>query len=187
MQATNLGAGGVRLLSLKQFGDDRGWFAETFNQSRFADVGLPASFAQDNQSFSRQGVLRGLHYQHRQPQGKLVRVLSGKIWDVAVDLRRESPGFGQSVHVTLQPLNDSGVMEMLWIPEGFAHGFLVLSPFAEVLYKVSQPYDPGGEHTILWNDPELAVPWPLHELPGTQPLLSLKDAAGIAFNQAPLF
>lgn len=187
MQATNLGAGGVKLLSAKQFGDDRGWFAETFNQKRFHDLGLPAAFAQDNQSFSHQGVLRGLHYQHRHPQGKLVRVLSGKIWDVAVDLRRDSPEFSKSVHAVLEPLNDAGGLEMLWIPEGFAHGFLVLSPSAEVLYKVSQPYDPGGEHTILWSDPELAIPWPLDQLPETRPLLSPKDAAGVAFREAPLF
>ncbi len=187
MQLTDLGLGGVQLISPERHEDSRGWFAETFNSTKFSGIGLPASFAQDNQSFSRGGVLRGLHFQHRQPQGKLVRVISGKIWDVAVDLRQNSPTLGQHVSVELNARNAGGGIDMLWIPEGFAHGFLVLSPSAEVLYKVTRPYDPGGEHTVLWNDPQLAIPWPLDRLPQPHPLVSAKDAAGIRFADAPLF
>ena len=125
----------VKILQPKRHGDSRGWFAELFNTDTFVSLGLPHAFAQDNQSFSARGVLRGLHYQLGHPQGKLIRVLSGHIWDVAVDLRRHSPDFGRWAGFDLKPRNDDGELEMLWIPEGFAHGFLVLSETAEVLYR----------------------------------------------------
>src|ERR1700734_3578168 len=173
----------VKLLQPRLFGDSRGWFAEVFNQSTFAAAGLPGEFVQDNQSFSAKGVLRGLHYQLGKPQGKLVRVLSGHIWDVAVDLRRDSPDFGKWAGFHLKPLNAAGEMEMLWIPEGFPPGFLVLSETAEVLYKTTRGYYPAGERCILWNDPTLAIAWPLD---GLTPVVSPKDAEGSLFATAEL-
>ncbi len=169
----------VLLLRPKRYEDERGWFAEIFNAGVFRAAGLPTDFVQDNFSFSTRGVLRGLHFQVGQPQGKLIRVLTGKIWDVAVDLRRESPGFGQWAAAELGPQNAAGDLEMLWIPEGFAHGFLVLSETAEVLYKTTRPYYPQGERTLLWNDAMVGVPWPLEELGGAKLIISAKDAAGI--------
>ena len=166
----------VKLLQPRRFGDSRGWFAEVFNTSTFASLGLPSEFPQDNQSFSCKGVLRGLHYQLGKPQGKLIRVLSGHIWDVAVDLRRSSPGFGKWAGFHLKPRNDAGELELLWIPEGFAHGFLVLSDTAEVLYKTTNFYYPAGDRSILWNDPTLAIDWPLNAIDGP-PSVSAKDAA----------
>lgn len=186
MQIGNTGLRDVKLLSPERHHDERGWFAETFNAAAFKAAGLPGSFAQDNQSSSAHGVLRGLHYQLRQPQGKLVRVLQGHIWDAVVDLRKDSPDFGRWEGFDLCPVNPEGALQMLWIPEGFAHGFLVLSPCAEVLYKVTRPYDPGGEHTILWNDPDLGIQWPLQRLEGTEPVISLKDAKGSRFREAAL-
>src|SRR5580698_401127 len=141
----------VKLIQPRRFGDSRGWFAEVFNQKTFAEHHLPTEFVQDNQSFSTRGVLRGLHYQLERPQGKLVRVLSGHIWDVAVDLRRSSTNFGKWAGFHLKP----DPLELLWIPEGFAHGFLVLSDTAEVLYKTTDLYHPPCERCILWNDPTL--------------------------------
>lgn len=176
----------VKLLQPKRFGDDRGWFAEVFNASTFTAAGLPSNFVQDNQSLSRKGVLRGLHYQLGRPQGKLVRVLSGHIWDVAVDLRPSSPDFGRWAGFHLRPLTETGDLQLLWIPEGFAHGFLVLSETAEVLYKTTDLYFPAGERSILWSDPTLAISWPLHELNGTHPSVSAKDAAGTLFTDADL-
>ncbi|HEY0161722.1 MAG TPA: dTDP-4-dehydrorhamnose 3,5-epimerase [Edaphobacter sp.] len=176
----------VKLIQPRRFGDSRGWFAEVFNTSVFASAGLPTAFVQDNQSFSTQGVLRGLHYQLGKPQGKLVRVLSGHIWDVAVDLRRDSPQFGQWTGFHLKPRTEDGELEMLWIPEGFAHGFLVLSETAEVLYKTTNPYYPAGERTILWNDPTLNIGWPLEILNDTSPSVSGKDEAGQPLNSAEL-
>lgn len=173
----------VKLISPRRFGDDRGWFAEVFNVATFASAGLPSHFAQDNQSFSARGVLRGLHYQLGRPQGKLVRVLSGHIWDVAVDLRRDSPDFGKFAGFHLKPRNDAGELELLWIPEGFAHGFLVLSETADVLYKTTDGYYPAGERIIRWDDPTLAIPWPLD---GLTPSVSPKDAQGSAFSAAEL-
>ena len=170
----------VKLIRPKRFGDDRGWFAEIFNGKNFADAGLPTSFVQDNQSFSRRGVLRGLHYQLGQPQGKLVRVLSGHIWDVAVDLRKGSPDFGKWTGFDLR----GEELEFLWIPEGFGHGFLVLSETAEVLYKTTDYYHPTGERCIRWDDPTLAIDWPLADV-GT-PSVSAKDAVGALFNEAEL-
>ncbi len=173
----------VKLLQPRRFGDDRGWFAEVFNTSTFLAGGLPESFVQDNQSYSRKGVLRGLHYQLGKPQGKLVRCLSGHIWDVAVDLRRNSPDFGKWAGFDLKPLSDDGQLQMLWIPEGFAHGFLVLSETAEVLYKTTNLYYPAGERSIRWDDAELAIDWPLG---GLTPSVSAKDELAVTFAQAEL-
>ena len=176
----------VKILQPKRYGDARGWFAEVFNADTFASLGLPSTFAQDNQSSSARGVLRGLHYQLGHPQGKLVRVLSGHIWDVAVDLRRDSPDFGRWAAFDLKPLNDDGELELLWIPEGFAHGFLVLSETAEVLYKTTRGYYPPGERSIIWNDPDLAISWPLGQLSGAEVSVSAKDAKGALLRNAEL-
>ena len=176
----------VKLVQPTKHGDDRGWFAEIFNTDAFQRAGLPSSFVQDNQSCSAHGVLRGLHYQLGQPQGKLVRVLHGHIWDVALDLRRDSPTFGQWAGFHLRPRTAAGELEMLWIPEGFAHGFLVLSDTAEILYKTTRGYSPTGERCVLWNDPTLAIAWPLDQLKGATPLLSNKDALGSLFAHAEL-
>jgi dTDP-4-dehydrorhamnose 3,5-epimerase len=172
----------VKLIQPQRYGDNRGWFAEVFNQTTFANHGLPQHFVQDNQSFSSKGVLRGLHYQLERPQGKLVRVLSGHIWDVAVDLRPDSPQFGQwaGFHLT------SDEVQLLWIPEDFAHGFVVLSDTAEVFYKTTNFYYPAGERTILWDDPTLNITWPLDSLDGKGPSVSEKDAKGSSFANADL-
>jgi dTDP-4-dehydrorhamnose 3,5-epimerase len=183
MHIVDTGLRDVKLIQPKRFGDDRGWFAEFFNRSAFEEAGLPTNFLQDNQSFSARGVLRGLHYQLGKPQGKLVRCLSGHIWDVAVDLRRDSPDFGKHVGLSLKPISDAGELEMLWIPEGFAHGFVVLSETAEVLYKTTNYYHPAGERCIRWDDPTLAIPWPLD---GLNPAVSAKDAKGSDFLAAEL-
>jgi dTDP-4-dehydrorhamnose 3,5-epimerase len=176
----------VKILQPKRHGDSRGWFAEVFNADTFESLGLPSTFAQDNQSLSARGVLRGLHYQLGHPQGKLVRVLSGHIWDVAVDLRRDSPDFGRWAAFDLKPLNDDGELELLWIPEGFAHGFLVLSETAEVLYKTTRGYYPPGERCVLWNDPEIGISWPLDQLAGAEVSVSGKDAKGALLRDAEL-
>lgn len=169
----------VKLIHPKRYADDRGWFAETFQSRSFSEVNLPETFVQENQSFSRQWVLRGLHYQLGEPQGKLVRVLTGAIWDVAVDLRRDSPDFGKWAGFHLKA--EDG--ELLWIPEGFAHGFLVLSQEANVLYKTTGFYFPAGERCIRWDDPELAIDWPLAS---ENPIVSAKDALGVSFAEAEL-
>ena len=176
----------VKLVEPKRFGDDRGWFAEVFNEQAYAEAGLPTRFAQDNQSFSRRGVLRGLHYQLGRPQGKLVRVLRGHIWDVAVDLRPDSPDFGRHAAFDLMGPELTDMLRLLWIPEGFAHGFLVLSETAEVLYKTTDLYHPPGERCVRWDDPELAIPWPLDLLDGLLPSVSPKDALGVIFRSAEL-
>lgn len=186
MQIMSTSLPDVRLVRPQRYGDARGWFAELFNAQRFGSMGLPDNFVQDNQSFSTQGVLRGLHYQVGQPQGKLIRVLSGRIWDVAVDLRRDSAQFGQWTAVELSPRNGDGELEMLWIPEGFAHGFLVLSESAEVLYKTTRPYFPQGERTLLWNDPQVGVKWPVDRLGTVEVNVSAKDAAGVPLNALEL-
>jgi dTDP-4-dehydrorhamnose 3,5-epimerase len=161
----------VLILEPKVFADDRGFFFESFNQRVFeAAVGGPVTFVQDNHSKSKKNVLRGLHYQVEQPQGKLVRAVSGTIYDVAVDIRETSPTFGRWVGVELSADNK----RQLWIPAGLAHGFLVVSETAEVLYKATDYYAPSHERTILWNDPTLAIAWPL----AGQPQVSGKDAAG---------
>jgi len=171
MKATRLPISDVVLLEPQVFGDDRGFFFESFNQSKFEEaIGRPVSFVQDNHSRSVQGVLRGLHYQIQNPQGKLVRVISGAVFDVAVDLRRESTTFGQWIGHRLSAENRL----QLWIPEGFAHGFLVLSDGAEVLYKTTDFYAPQHERCLAWDDPDIAIDWPL----SMPPLLSSKDKAG---------
>lgn len=165
----------VLLLRPRIFTDDRGWFAETFNEATFQKAGLPFHFVQDNQSRSRQYVLRGLHFQLEHAQGKLVRAVAGRIFDVAVDVRRSSAHFGQWVGVELS----SETPEMLWIPPGFAHGFLVLSESANVLYKTTDFYSPASERTIRWNDPAIGIEWPLT----AEPIVAAKDAAGTPLNQ----
>jgi dTDP-4-dehydrorhamnose 3,5-epimerase len=164
----------VLILEPKVFADDRGFFFESFNQRVFESaVGGPITFVQDNHSRSKKNVLRGLHYQVEQPQGKLVRAVSGTIYDVAVDIRPKSPTFGRWVGVELSADNK----RQLWIPPGLAHGFLVVSETAEVLYKATDYYAPAHERTILWNDPTLGIAWPLTD----QPQVSGKDAAGAVF------
>jgi dTDP-4-dehydrorhamnose 3,5-epimerase len=165
----------------KVFGDDRGFFFESFNQRRFTELtGVTDSFVQDNHSKSARHVLRGLHYQIRQPQGKLVRVIAGEVLDIAVDIRKSSPNFGNWVGVRLSAENK----KMLWIPKGFAHGFVVLSDSAEFLYKTSDYWAPEHERCIIWNDPDLAIDW---QLAGATPLLSVKDQAGKLLKDAETF
>lgn len=174
----------VKLITPRCIRDDRGWFAEVFTAKAFAQLGLPTHFAQDNQSYSTRGVLRGLHYQLGKPQGKLVRVLSGHIWDVAVDLRRNSPDFGKWAGFHLKSTTPEGELQWLWIPEGFAHGFLVLSETAEVLYKTTDSYYAEGERCIRWDDPELAIAWPVAEV--GSPQVSPKDARASLLRDAEL-
>jgi dTDP-4-dehydrorhamnose 3,5-epimerase len=171
----------VKIFEPKVFGDDRGYFMETWNANAFRAAGVTADFVQDNQSRSAQRILRGLHYQVRQPQGKLVRVTSGQVYDVAVDLRRSSPSFGQHVGVVLSAENK----RMFWVPPGFAHGFLVMSDSADFVYKCTDFYAPQFERSLLWNDPALAIDWPLKG--DETPLLSAKDAAGVTLANADLF
>jgi dTDP-4-dehydrorhamnose 3,5-epimerase len=170
----------VLLIEPKIFSDDRGFFFESYNHQKFTEkTGLSINFVQDNQSLSKNNVLRGLHYQIIQPQGKLVRAVTGSIFDVAVDIRQSSPTFRQWVGYELSAENK----RQLWIPAGFAHGFVVLSEIAEVIYKTTDYYAPGGDRTILWNDPDLAIDWKI----ATPPILSAKDQAGKAFKDADLF
>jgi dTDP-4-dehydrorhamnose 3,5-epimerase len=171
----------VVLIEPKVFGDARGFFFESFNQKAFNDAtGTNHQFVQDNHSRSAQGVLRGLHYQIQQPQGKLVRVVRGAVIDVAVDIRKSSPTFGQWVAEELSEDNH----RQLWVPPGFAHGFVVLSEMAEFLYKTTDYYAPAFERCIAWDDPTLAIDW---RLQGAQPLLSAKDAQGLPLAKAELF
>ncbi len=170
----------VLTIEPKVFGDQRGFFFESFNEEAFNQVtGLNVKFVQDNHSRSAKGVLRGLHYQIQQPQGKLVRVVSGEVLDVAVDIRRASPTFGKAITVVLSDENH----RQLWVPPGFAHGFVVLSETADFLYKTTDYYAPAYERCILWNDPALKIDWQLSE----QPKLSGKDAAGTLLVQAEVF
>jgi dTDP-4-dehydrorhamnose 3,5-epimerase len=170
----------VLILEPTVFGDTRGHFFESFNQRSFeALTGVRSTFVQDNQSRSARGVLRGLHYQVRQPQGKLVRVLAGEIFDVCVDLRRSSPTFGKTVWVTLSADN----RRQLWVPPGFAHGFVVTSELADVAYKTTDYYAPEHERSLLWNDAALGIPWPLDGAP----LLSAKDSAGLPLARAETY
>jgi len=173
----------VLLLEPEVFGDERGFFMETWNARTFENLGIREKFVQDNHSRSSRNVLRGLHYQLRQAQGKLVRVTAGEIWDVAVDLRRSSPSFGRSVGMRL----DAQSKRMLWIPAGFAHGFLVLSEQAEVQYKTTDYYAPEHERTLLWNDPALAIAWPLAGEPAVQPTMTDKDRRGKPLAAADTF
>ena len=163
------------------FGDDRGFFMETFQKRIFSEAGLPTDFAQDNHSGSRKGILRGLHYQLVKPQGKLVRVVVGEVFDVAVDLRRSSPYFGRWVGLQLSAENK----RIFWVPPGFGHAFYVLSNWAEFLYKATDFYAPEWERTILWNDPQIGIDWPLVD--GQPPLVSARDAAGALLSQAETF
>ena len=180
MKAIATTLSGLLIIEPQVFEDSRGFFFESFNQSGFEElIGRPARFVQDNHSLSRHNVLRGLHYQVERPQGKLVRVIAGEVFDVSVDLRRSSPTFGQWFGVHLSAENK----RMLWIPEGFAHGFLTLSEQAESLYKTTDYWHREHERCIAWNDPALAIDWPLT---GT-PILSDKDAVGKLFKQAELF
>jgi dTDP-4-dehydrorhamnose 3,5-epimerase len=167
MKAIETPLPGVLLLEPKVFGDARGFFLESWNRQAFADLGLDLDFVQDNHSRSAKGVLRGLHYQLNQPQGKLVRVVSGAVFDVAVDLRRSSPNFGQWVGYELSTENQ----RMMWIPPGFGHGFLVLSDSADFLYKTTAYYAPQWDRGVRWDDPQIAVQWPLQGMPA----LSAKD------------
>jgi dTDP-4-dehydrorhamnose 3,5-epimerase len=169
------------LIEPSVFEDPRGFFLESYHKEHFSAAGLGADFVQDNHSGSRQGSLRGLHYQIRQPQGKLVRVIAGAAYDVAVDLRRTSPTFGRWVGVHL--LADK--KNQLWIPPGFAHGFYVISSWAEILYKATEYYAPQWERSLLWNDPAIGIPWPLR--PGEEPLLSEKDRNGVPLAQAEVY
>jgi dTDP-4-dehydrorhamnose 3,5-epimerase len=171
---------GVLIIEPRVFGDDRGFFMETWNAAGFASAGLDLTFVQDNHSRSQKGVLRGLHFQNPGPQGKLVRVANGAVFDVAVDLRRSSPTFGQWVGVELSAANK----RMFWVPEGLAHGFLTLEPDTDFLYKCTAPYAPQSEHTLAWDDPAVGIEWPLD---GTEPVLSAKDAAGISLADLPAF
>jgi dTDP-4-dehydrorhamnose 3,5-epimerase len=170
----------VILIEPKVFKDERGFFLESYQKKKFSEYGIHADFVQDNHSKSGQGILRGLHYQIQQPQGKLVRVVVGEIFDVAVDIRRSSPTFGQWVGDTLSAENK----RMIWVPPGFAHGFYVTSPQAEVIYKASDYYAPEFERSIVWNDPTIGINWPIGE---TSPILSPKDEAGKPFHEAEVF
>lgn len=170
---------GVLLLEPRVFGDDRGFFLESYNERTFAEIGVRERFVQDNHSYSAKNVLRGLHYQTQHPQGKLVRVIIGEILDVVLDLRRGSPRFGKWQSITLSGENK----RILWIPSGLAHGFRVVSETAHVLYKATDFYAPEHERTIAWNDPQLKIDW---QLDG-EPIVSAKDQRGLAFPQAPTF
>lgn len=180
MQATKLSIQDVVLFEPKVFGDDRGFFFESFNNRVFEEAtGLKRNFVQDNHSRSVKNVLRGLHYQIQHPQGKLVRVTAGEVFDVAVDIRKSSPTFGKWVGEALSAENK----RMMWIPEGFAHGFVVLSDIAEFLYKTTDYWYPEFECSILWNDPKLRIEWPF----GSVPVLAKKDAEASMFTSAEVF
>ncbi|MGB5598954.1 MAG: dTDP-4-dehydrorhamnose 3,5-epimerase [Thiothrix litoralis] len=171
----------VLILEPQVFGDARGFFMETWNAKTFADAGLNLNFVQDNHSRSRQGTLRGMHYQIKHPQGKLVRVTSGKVFDVAVDLRQSSPTFGQWAGAELSDENH----RMLWVPPGFAHGFYVMSESADFLYKCTDLYAPEYDRSLHWNDPSIGIEWPL--VNGAAPTISAKDEAGKNWQEADKF
>ena len=170
----------VKIIEPAVFGDDRGFFLESWNVARFRELGLDLDFVQDNHSRSMRGVLRGLHYQYPNSQGKLVRVVNGRVWDVAVDIRRNSPTFGKWAGVELSAANK----RMFWVPPGFAHGFVSLEDGTDFLYKCTALYSSADEHVILWNDPALAIEWPLD---GIEPQLSAKDRAGKPIAEAQIF
>ena len=174
MKATNTSLPGLLLIEPLIFSDDRGFFFENWNRAKYRDIGLPDEFSQDNISFSKQGVLRGLHFQCPSPQGKLVSVLEGEIFDVALDIRKGSPSFGKWLGFNLSSINH----HQLWIPAGFAHGFCVLSTQALVSYKSSDYYSPKNESTIIWNDPSIKINWPV-----SNPIISDKDSRGIPLAQ----
>ena len=180
MKVTPTAIPDVLILEPRVFGDDRGFFFESFNQRAFSEAtGLNCNFVQDNHSKSAKNVLRGLHYQIQNPQGKLVRVVRGEVFDVTVDLRKSSKTFGQWVGINLSAENK----KQLWVPEGFAHGFVVLSDTAEFLYKTTDYYSPEHERSLLWRDPELDIRWPI----AIEPTLAAKDAAALTLSQAEVF
>ena len=179
MNVTRTALPEVLVITPRIFSDDRGFFFESWNARTFAAAGVDAAFVQDNHSRSRRGVLRGLHYQIEHPQGKLVRAVTGEVFDVVVDLRRSSPNFGRWVGVTLSAENNN----MMWIPAGFAHGFLTLSETADFLYKTTDYWYPEHERTLRWNDPAIGIDWPLDGAPCVAP----KDATGMALAQAELY
>lgn len=181
MKIINTDIPDVKLIEPKVFTDDRGFFMETYQMRAFAEAGLPTEFVQDNHSGSKQGILRGLHYQLKQSQGKLVRVVVGEVFDAAVDLRKSSPTFGKWTGTVLSAEN----RREMWVPPGFGHGYYVLSDWAEFVYKVTDFYAPEWERTILWNDPQIGIQWPL--VNGQMPVVSGKDAAGQLLSQADLF
>jgi len=182
MQATQTAIPEVVILEPRVFGDERGFFFESFNEKDFKElIGFAPKFVQDNHSRSSKGVLRGLHYQIKQSQGKLVRVVEGEVFDVAVDLRKSSPTFGRWVGVHLSSKNK----RQLWVPEGFGHGFLVLSDVAEFLYKTTDYYSPDNERSIRWDDPDISIDWPLTK--GEEPVLSEKDEKAERFSRAEVF
>jgi dTDP-4-dehydrorhamnose 3,5-epimerase len=181
MRITPLEIPDVQRIETEVFGDERGFFLESYNQREFQAAGLPTAFVQDNHSGSLKGSLRGLHYQIRQPQGKMVRLVAGEIFDVAVDLRRPSPTFGRWVGVVMSAER----REQLWVPPGFAHGFYVLSEWAEVLYKATDYYAPQWERSLLWNDSVIGIRWPIAL--GEEPVLSEKDRRGLPLTQAEVY
>ncbi len=171
---------GPLIIEPRAFGDERGFFMETWNEGAFAAAGLDMKWVQDNHSHSQKGVLRGLHFQNPGPQGKLVRVTRGAVFDVAVDLRRSSDHFGKWIGVELTAENK----RMFWVPEGFAHGFLTLADDTDFLYKCTAPYAPASEHTLAWDDPAVGIEWPST---GVDPIISGKDAVGLALADVPAF
>ncbi|RIV83523.1 dTDP-4-dehydrorhamnose 3,5-epimerase [Aurantiacibacter xanthus] len=171
---------GPLIIEPKVFGDERGFFMESWNAAQFAEAGLDIAFVQDNHSRSQKGVLRGMHFQNPGPQGKLVRVVSGAVFDVAVDLRRSSPTFGHWTGVELSAENK----RMFWVPQGFAHGFLTLEDDTDFLYKCDAPYAPQHEHSLAWDDPDVAIAWPLD---GIAVQLSTKDAKGTPLSDVEAF
>jgi len=181
MKFINLEIPGLILIEPKIIGDKRGFFLESYQKQRFVDAGILDDFVQDNHSSSQGNVVRGLHYQIRQPQGKLVRVITGEIFDVALDIRKSSPTFGKWEGIYLSVENK----KQLWVPPGFAHGFYVTSVYAEVLYKTTDYYAPQWERAILWNDPEIGIQWPLKT--GESPILSQKDKDGLPLAEAEIF
>ena len=180
VKVTPLAIEGPLLIEPQVHGDARGFFMESWNRAALAEAGLDVDFIQDNHSRSARGVLRGLHFQNPKPQGKLVRVGAGAVFDVAVDLRRSSPTFGQWIGVELSAENH----RQLWVPEGFAHGFLTLSESADLLYKCTAPYAPDCEHSLAWDDPDVGIDWPLG---GIEPLLSAKDCDGTPLAEVEAF
>ncbi|MFN4357532.1 dTDP-4-dehydrorhamnose 3,5-epimerase [Sphingopyxis alaskensis] len=180
MQFTPTDIAGLIVIEPRVFGDDRGFFMESWNADLFRSAGLDLRFVQDNHSRSSRGVLRGLHYQLPGPQGKLVRVTAGAVYDVVVDLRRSSPSFGKWFGIELSARNKT----MLYVPEGMAHGFLCLEDGTDFLYKCTSGYAPENEHSLLWNDPAIGIQWPLSDI---SPTLSAKDAAGLPLSETPVF
>jgi len=181
MKITDTALSDVKIIEPTIFGDQRGFFLESWNRQVFEENELPTDFVQDNHSRSQQGVLRGLHYQIKRPQGKLVRVTRGEVFDVAVDMRKFSPQYGKWVGVTLSESNQ----RLLWVPPGFAHGFYVVSDFADFQYKCTDYYAPQYECTLLWNDKTVNINWPL--VSGNTPLLAAKDLSGTVFQQAKFY